>query len=104
MWLVGCKQPTLRVDGFGGEGFAGFHEDGGGDAVATWPESALRQGNVPAASGMFGDIQGNLPDTRFMRQCCDDTPRRRTLNANEFQSPAPFIQEARIVRKRLLKS
>ncbi len=102
MWLVGCKQTTLRVDGFGGEGFAGFHEDGGGDAVAAWPEAALRQGNVPAAGGMFGDIHGDLPDARFMCQRGDNTPWRRTLNANEFQSPAPFIQGARLVRKRLL--
>ncbi len=73
-WAV----PTLRIY----VAFAGFHEDGGGDAAAAGAEGAVGQGDMPAAGRMIGDLHGDLPNARFVREGGHDTPRHRALNAN----------------------
>jgi hypothetical protein len=37
---------------------------------------------MPAAGRMIGDLHGDLPNARFVREGGHDTPRHRALNAN----------------------
>jgi hypothetical protein len=53
---------------------------------------------------MFGDVHGDLPDARFMRQGCHDAAGRGTLNADKFQLRAPVQTGAKCADRKLLKT